>query len=44
MTSNYEGTYVVKKVFSSGALSLETMDGEEFPCSMDADAVKKYFS
>ena len=43
-TLNFEGPYVVKKAFSGGALILETMDGEEFPRPMNADAVKKYFA
>lgn len=43
-TPNYEGPYVVKKAFSGGALILTTMDGEEFPCPVNADAVKKYFA
>ena len=43
-TPNYEGPYVVKKAFSGGVLILETMDGEEFPCPMNADTVKKYFA
>ena len=34
-TPNFEGLYVVKKAFSGSALILETMD---------ADAVKKYFT
>ena len=41
---NYEGPYVVKKVFSGGALLLTTMDGEDFPLPVNADAVKKYFA
>ncbi|XP_039687848.1 uncharacterized protein [Medicago truncatula] len=28
---NYEGPYVVKKAFSGGAMTLQTMDGEELP-------------
>ena len=43
-TPNFEGPYVVKKAFSSGALILETMDGDEFPRPMNADVVKKYFA
>ena len=43
-TLNYEGPYVVKKAFSSGALILTTMDGEEFTRPMNADTVKKYFA
>ncbi|KAI5411032.1 hypothetical protein KIW84_056253 [Lathyrus oleraceus] len=42
-TPNYEGPFVVKKVFSGGALLLTTMDGEDFPSPLNADAVKKYF-
>ena len=38
---NYEGLYVVKRVFSGSALILTTMDGEEFTRPMDANAVKK---
>ena len=43
-TPNFEGSYVVKKAFSSCALILETMDGQEFPRPMNADAIKKYFA
>ena len=43
-TPNFEGLYVVKKAFFGGALILETMDGEEFPRPMNADAVKKHFA
>ena len=43
-TPNFEGPYVVKKSFFGGALILKTMDGKEFPCPMNADGVKKYFS
>ena len=43
-TPNFEGPYVVKKAFSGSALILETMDGNEFPCPMNVDVVKKYFS
>ena len=42
-TPNYEGPFVVKKVFSGGALLLTTMDGEDFPSRVNADAVKKNF-
>ena len=43
-TPNYEGPSVVKRAFSSGALILTTMDGEEFTRLVNADAVKKYFA
>jgi len=42
-TPNYEGPYVVKRVFSGGALILTTMDGEKLPRPVNSDAVKKYF-
>ncbi|GAU38952.1 hypothetical protein TSUD_363910 [Trifolium subterraneum] len=42
-TPNYEGPYVVKRVFSGGAMTLTTMDGGELPRPVNADAVKKYF-
>ncbi|XP_028208435.1 uncharacterized protein LOC114391656 [Glycine soja] len=42
-TPNYEGPYVVKRTFSGGALTLTTMDGDELPRPVNADAVKKYF-
>ncbi|XP_058758232.1 uncharacterized protein LOC131631452 [Vicia villosa] len=40
---NYEGPYVVKRTFSGGAMTLATMDGDELPHPVNADAVKKYF-
>jgi len=40
---NYEGPYVVKKVFSRGALILTRMDGEELPLPVNFDAVKKFY-
>ncbi|KAI5389165.1 hypothetical protein KIW84_074715 [Lathyrus oleraceus] len=42
-TPNYEGPFMVKKVFSGGALLLTTMDSEDFPSPVNAEAVKKYF-
>jgi len=42
-TPNYEGPYVVKKAFSSGALVLTKMDGEELPLLVNSDAVKKFY-
>lgn len=38
---NYKGPYVVRKVFSGGALVLVTMDGEDIPSPVNADAIKK---
>lgn len=39
-TPNYEGLYVLKKVFSRGALILPTMDGENLTSPVNVDAVK----
>ena len=41
-TPTYEVSFVVKRVFSGGAMMLTTMDGEDFPHPMNADIVKKY--
>ncbi|KAI5427960.1 hypothetical protein KIW84_033104 [Lathyrus oleraceus] len=43
-TPNYEGHMLLREPFSGGALILTTMDGEEFTCPVNADAVKKYFT
>ena len=43
-TPTYEGLFVVKKVFSRGAMMLTTMDGEYFPHPMNADIIKKYYT
>ena len=43
-TPNYEVSCIVKKSFFGSVLILETTDGEEFPCPMNADAIKKYFT
>ena len=43
-TPTYEGPFVVKTVFSGGAMILSTMDGEDFPHPVNADIVKKYYA
>src|SRR4051812_48325817 len=43
-TPTYEGPFIIKKIFSGGAMLLTTMDGEDFPHPVNADIVKKYFS
>ena len=42
-TPNYEGSFVVKKVFSSGAMILTTMDSENFLHPVNVDIVKRYY-
>ena len=41
-TPTYEGPFVVKKVFSGGAMMLTTMDDEDFLHHVNANIVKKY--
>jgi len=41
---NYEGPFVVKKVFSGEALLLASMDDEEFPSPVNFDIVKQYYA
>ena len=43
-TPNYDGPYIVTKVFDGGALMLATMDGEDFTSPVNSDAVKNYFA
>ena len=43
-TPTYERSFVVKTVFSDGAMILSTMDGEDFPHPVNADIVKKYYA
>lgn len=40
-TNKYKGTYIMRKVFSRGALILSIMDGEDLSSHMNTDAVKK---
>ena len=39
----WEGPYIIKKIFSRGAVRLTTMDGEELSLPINLDALKKYF-
>jgi len=41
---NYEGPYMVKKVFSRKVLILTRMDGEDLPLSVNSDTVKKFYA
>jgi len=42
--SNYEGPYIVKKVFSGGALILTRMDGEVISLPVNSDTVKRFYA
>ncbi|PKI50330.1 hypothetical protein CRG98_029284 [Punica granatum] len=39
----YDGPFVVKEVFSGGAIILSDMDGTENVLPVNADALKKYY-
>ena len=41
---NYEGTFVIKKAFSGGALVLTNMDDEELPLPINSNVVKRYYA
>src|ERR1051325_4751518 len=43
-TPTYEGPFVVKTLFSGGAMILSTMVGEDFPHPVNADIVKRYYA
>ncbi|XP_028230777.1 uncharacterized protein LOC114411231 [Glycine soja] len=42
--SNYEGSFVVKKAFSRGALLLMNMDNKDLPSPVNSDIVKRYYA
>ena len=41
---NYEGSFIINKAFSGGALVLANMDDEELPSLVNADVVKRYYA
>ena len=43
-TPTYEGPFVVKNIFSGGAMILTTMDGDDLPHPVNADIVKRYYA
>ena len=43
-TPAYEGSFVVKKVFSGGAMMLTTMDDEDYLHLVNTYIVKKYYA
>ena len=43
-TPTFEGPFVVKNIFSRGAMILTTMDGDDLPHPVNADIVKKYYA
>ena len=43
-TPTYEEPFVVKRVFSGGAMMLTTMDDEDFPRPINVDIVKRQYA
>lgn len=43
-TPNYEGPYIVRKIFSREDLIILTMDGEDLASPVNIDTLKKYFA
>ena len=43
-TPTYEGPFMIKNVFSGGAMILTTMDGDDLPHPINADIVKRYYA
>ena len=43
-TPTYEGPFVIKSIFSGGAMILTTMDGDDLPHPANADIVKRYYA
>ena len=43
-TPTYEGPFVVKNIFSGGAMILTIMDGDDLPHPVNADIVKRYYT
>jgi len=41
---NYEGSYLVKKAFSRGALILTKIDRDDLPKLVNSNVVKKYYT
>ena len=43
-TPTYEGPFVIKSIFSGGAMILTTMDGDDLAHPVNADIVKRYYA
>ena len=44
LAPNYEGSFVMKKAFSGGALLLMNMDDKELPSPLNSDIIKRYYA
>ena len=43
-TPTYEGPLLIKSIFSSRAMILTNMDGDDLPHPVNADIVKRYYA
>ena len=43
-TPTYEGPFVIKNMFSGGAMILTIMDGDDLPYPTNEDIVKRYYA
>ena len=43
-TPTYEAPFVVKNIFSGGAMILTNMDGDDLPHPVNVDIVKRYYA
>ena len=43
-TPTYEGPFMIKRIFSGGAIILTTMDGDDLPHPGNTDIVKRYYA
>ena len=43
-TPTYEWPFVIKNIFSGGAMILTTMDGDDLPYPVNANILKRYYA
>ena len=43
-TPTYKGPFVIKNIFSGGAMILTTMDGDDLSHPVNMDIVKRYYA
>ena len=43
-TPTYKGLFVIKSIFSGGAMILTTIDGDDLSHPVNKDIVKKYYT
>ena len=43
-TPTYEGPFMIKNIFSGGAMILTIMDGDDLPHPVNANMIKRYYA